>query len=155
MKESAMDNTIQLDDKAIDDICAKLKNHEETLRKQLADFVSALCDVKVKDMLANNKSAYIMHTRWLYWYAYRYMTNESYRQIAERAKAQGVIYTEQGVNSAVNKMSNLIAANTIWTKRWAILKKMIKSAKEDCNGIGDIIIFAPKELQGKIKVEYK
>lgn len=142
-----------LNNKDIDDICAKLRNHEKHIREHLASFVASLCDIDVDDMLKNNTQNDTMRARWLYWYAYRYMTNESYRMIAERMQKLGCNYTLQGVTSSVNKMGNLISSNTIWTKRWIILKRIIKARNSEQDEIADVVIHAPKELEGKIKIE--
>ena len=50
---------------------------EKDINKYLSDFVAALCEVPKSSMLSNTHVAYCAHARYLYWYAYRYMTNES------------------------------------------------------------------------------
>ena len=78
-------------------------------------------------MLSDTSVAYLAQARWLYWYALRYMTNETYDKIAERTMRKTPYrFTPNGIGQSINKMSAMIVNEPIWTKRWIILKRIIK-----------------------------
>lgn len=114
-------NTIQT-------VCETLKNYEGEMMSCIASFVAALCDVDEKDMFSNKNTLDAAQARSLFWYAYRYMTNETYDKIGRLSlKPFGKKFTAFGVSASVNKMHNLIEQQPIWRKRWTILKRVIKT----------------------------
>lgn len=113
---------------AIQTVCDALKNYEGRIMAYLANFVAALCDVDEDDMFSSNNSLDSAQARSLFWYAYRYMTNETYDKIGRLSlKPFGKKFTAFGVSASVNKMHNLIEQQPIWRKRWTILKRVIKT----------------------------
>lgn len=136
-------------------ICDTLSTYENKARVYLADFVAALCHVEKGDMFSTCNNLDIAQARWLFWYAYRYMTNETYEKIGNLSRdIYGKAFTKVGVSSSVNKMARLIANEPIWTKRWAILKRIIK---EQNPSIAEppvpITITIPKNVELTIKKE--
>ena len=74
----------QLETENIDKACELLRQHESRIEDYIAEIVAALCNVDCSDMLTNSSVAYLAQARWLYWYAIRYMTNETYDKIARK-----------------------------------------------------------------------
>ena len=108
-------------------VCDTLSNYNIHVRECLADFVATLCDIEKDKMFTDTKDHDIAQARALYWYAYRYMTGETYKQIGKLSKdVYGKNFSTFGVSSGVNKMYTLIEEQPIWRKRWTILKRIIK-----------------------------
>ena len=128
---------------------------EKDINKHLSDFVAALCEVPKSSMLSNTHVAYCAHARYLYWYAYRYMTNESYEKIAAMSCESGHKYTQSAIATGVNKMSTMIEEEPLWNKRWLIIKRIIKLQWQDETIDNTIVIQVPKDLKGKINITIK
>ena len=128
---------------------------EKDLKKYLSDFVAALCEVPKDSMLSNTHVAYCAHARYLYWYAYRYMTNESYEKIAAMSCESGHKYTQSAIATGVNKMSTMIEEEPLWNKRWLIVKRIIKLQWQDETIDNTIVIQVPKDLKGKVNIQIK
>jgi hypothetical protein len=107
-------------------ICDLLRGYEVCIKETLADFIASLCDVSVSDLLNDEKKLYSSQCRWLYWYAYRYMTNEPYAKMADRLAINGRKFTLQAINNGVNKMMQMAEEDTVWKKRWIMVKRIIK-----------------------------
>lgn len=123
-------NTI--DCNTVQQVCDLLKAYNQETLMYLADFVASLCDVTKEELLSDTKKLKNSHARWLYWYAYRYMTNESYETIANKTQEKRK-FTDSCVGICVFKMSMMIAQEPIWRKRWIVLKRVVKAILEDNN----------------------
>ena len=128
---------------------------EKDINKYLSDFVAALCEVPKNSMLSNTHVVYCAHARYLYWYAYRYMTNESYEKIAAMSCESGHKYTQSAIATGVNKMSTMIEEEPLWNKRWLIVKRIIKLQWQDETIDNTIVIQVPKDLKGKVNIQIK
>ena len=66
-------------------------------------------------------------------------------------------FTPNGIGQCVNKMSQLISSEPMWTKRWTIIKRIIKirDAVTEKKSEGTITITLPKELKDIINIEIK
>ena len=110
-------------------------------------------------MLTNSSVAYLAQARWLYWYAIRYMTNETYDKIAVRTTAKsGCSFTPNGIGQSINKMAALINSEPIWVKRWTIIKRIIKLRDAPANGFEPqetvtMYVTAPKGIKVEIKTD--
>ena len=140
---------------AILGICKILANYEENIYDHIADFVSSLCCITKERMFSDSKSIDVAQARGLFFYAYRYMTANTYDKIGRiTGETYGRRFTPEGVKSSIVKMSELIESNPVWSKRWSILKIIIKSQKND---IGEssvpITIKVPKNVTATIKKE--
>lgn len=137
-------------------VCDMLKNYEVRIATYLADFVAAICDVDKERMFSNDNHLDVAQARWLYWYAYRYMTSETYEKIGKLSERMyGKAFTKVGVAASVNKMYALIEQQPIWRKRWTIIKRIIKQCE---NVIDDEIqkpikIIIPKDANIELKRE--
>ena len=128
-------------------VCDTLLNYEGRVRNYLADFVASLCNVEKEKMFSENNSLDVAQARWLFWYAYRYMTGETYEKIET--------FTKVGVASSVNKMSVMIEQQPIWKKRWTIVKRIIRITNSliDENTEEPIKIIIPKNANVELKRE--
>ena len=149
----------QLETENIEKACELLRQHESRIEDYIADIVASLCNVDCTEMLTNSSTAYLAQARWLYWYAIRYMTNETYDKIALRTTAKsGCSFTPNGIGQSINKMALLVAQEPIWIKRWTIIKHIIKL--RDANQ-QDFVpqetvtmrVIAPKNIKVEIKTD--
>jgi hypothetical protein len=108
-------------------VCDTLAVYEGRIRTYLADFVASLCNVEKDKMFSNCNNLDVAQARWLFWYAYRYMTNETYEKIGKLSnEIYDKTFTKVGVATGVNKMYELIENGGVWRKRWLIVKRIIK-----------------------------
>ena len=143
-----------IDNAYIDEVCRLLRLHETNIQEYMVDCVASICDVDKLDMMTNVSNLNTIHSRWLFWYAYRYMTKDSFSHISHITLRYGKKFTEQSVSSSVNKMGNMIDNDTIWAKRWAIIKRIIKlrdSTLSDENQNSVVIVQYPKNVEIKLR----
>lgn len=147
-----------IDNAYIDEVCRLLRLHETNIQEYMVDCVASICDVDKLDMMTNVSNLNTIHSRWLFWYAYRYMTKDSFSHISHITLRYGKKFTEQNVSSSVNKMGNMIDNDTIWAKRWAIIKRIIKlrdSTLSDENQNAVVIVQYPKNVEIKLRTKTK
>ena len=143
---------------SVEDILLAVRQHEVDIMAYLADTVASLCNIDRDEMLKPSSEAHLAQPRWLFWYAYRYMTSETLEKVSEMTeRCCGHRFTPSGIGQCVNKMSQLINTVPIWTKRWTIIKKIIKLRYADSNKSTEntITITVPKELKDIINIEIK
>jgi hypothetical protein len=152
-----------LEEESLKDICERVKSYERNIQDYLADVVAALCDLDLSDMMTKDDRVHCNHARWLFWYAYRHMTNDTFEHLSQITDRYGRKFAHQSINSAVNKMSVLIADNTIWTKRWVVIRRIIKARDQSIEiDFGQIkqvptdkvTISIPQDLKSKIEINY-
>ena len=144
----------------VDKILNAIRHHEIDMRQYLAETIAALCDVDIKLMLGDCDKVYVAQARWMFWYAYRYMSGDTFKNIARlTSQNNGGVreYTANAVGAGFNKMSQLIRNDAMWQKRWTIIKRIIKLREphETANADNTIVINVPKELKDQIKIEIK
>lgn len=143
---------------SVEDILDAVKRHEMDIMEYLAATVASLCNIELKDMLKLSSEEHLAKPRWLFWYAYRYMTGETLEKVAEMtARCGGHRFTPNSIGQCVNKMSQMISSEPTWTKRWTIVKRIIKirDSVTDKKSDGTITITIPKELRDIINIEIK
>lgn len=157
MTEEEIKNELEQNESvAIQAVCDILMNYEAHIRTHLADFVASICNVEKERMFSSCNDLDVAQARWLFWYAYRYMTGETYEKIGKLSKPiYGKAFTKVGVAASVNKMYALIEQQPIWRKRWTIIKRVIKQSE---NFIDDetqkpIRIIIPKDANVELKRE--
>ena len=149
----------RLENDNIEKACEYLRMYEGDIEDYVAEIVASLCNVDVDKMLSDTSVAYLAQARWLYWYALRYMTNETYDKIAERTMHKTPYrFTPNGIGQSINKMSAMIVNEPIWTKRWIILKRIIKlrdTVVKEKSEIETVTmkIIAPKGVKLELKNE--
>lgn len=140
----------------VDSICSVLSAYEGNIRLYLSKFVAALCDVEIERMFSNDNHLDVAQARWLFWYAYRYMTGETYEKIGRLSEPiYNKSFTKVGVAASVNKMYTLIEQQPIWRKRWTIIKRVIKQSENfiDESATKPIRITIPKDANVELKRE--
>ena len=134
-------------------INAILKEYDYEPLEMLSSHVARLCNVTEEELRGSRDRTYKSQARWLLWYAYRYMTGESYAMIAMR---YGGGFHTRTVASGIVKMTHLIGSDELWRNRWNVLRHVIKSSRtqeEDTNII--ITVQVPKGMGDKVKLEIK
>lgn len=145
-----------VDSENLEQALRHLKKCEIAVREYLADVVASLCGVSTKEMMSNSNAAHISQPRWLYWYAYRYMTGESYTKMSNVLNFDTKGFTTNGIRVGVEKMSTMIDTELIWNKRWTIVKKIIKLRGQDKENVDNtIVVQVPKSLKGKVNITIK
>jgi len=152
--EQARDDWQQLDNHDIEEICNMLCTHEIRIQDYLIYCVASLCNTDAKEMMTSVSRVSTIHARWLFWYAYRYMTHEPFVRISEITYRYGRLFTEQSISNSVNKMGNMITRETTWENRWRIIKRIIKAREENMQPPSvPITITIPKNVELTIKKE--
>jgi chromosomal replication initiation ATPase DnaA len=144
------------DESHLEQALRHLRQYEGDVQNYLADCVAAICGVKKNDMFTNNKKEYYVHARWLFWYAYRYMTNESYDKIAYISSANGHHFVLRTIQSCTGKMAMMIESEPLWKKRWMVIKRIIKlynSMDSDKQTDNTIVVQIPRNLKDTISIK--
>ena len=145
-----------IEEKTIATAIGLLKKYNHDINDYLAANIAAICDVDVNDMLQASTPNSIVFARWLYWYAYRYMTNDSFETMANKLSAKRK-FTSVNISIAVTKMSMMISNEAIWTKRWSIVKKIVKAILEDDSlNVDEVVkvkVVYPKNVLIELKQE--
>jgi len=146
----------RIDNENIGQALDMLKKHNKDVKDFLADCVASVCGVSTDDMMSNSNVLHIAHARWLYWYAYRYMTNETFDKISQQTKTETKKFVGRAIQHGATKMSMMIDGEPLWTKRWNTIKRIIKLRdKEDKKLDNNIIIQVPKDIKDKINIIIK
>jgi len=133
-----------------------LERCEMCVEEYLADAVASLCGVSVNDMMSDSATQHFTHTRWLYWYAYRYMTGESFLKISTVLRDGWKRFTKYAVIKGVEKMSQMIESEQVWNKRWAVVKRIIKLREQGNEYIDNtIVVQVPRDIKNKINIVIK
>lgn len=129
--EQLEQNLTENETKAISDIRKILSDYEMNIFNYLADIVSAMCGVEKKDMFSLDRKNSNVQARGLFFYACRYMTSYTYEKTGEIAEIIcGKKFPAQYVHTSVVKIVFLIENTHMWSKRWNMLKIIIKSQME-------------------------
>ena len=140
----------------IDKVCSLLRDYHSQTKDYIADITASLCGISKDDMLTDTRHIDVIRARWLYWYAYRYMFDVSYESIAKQSSNR--LFTTPCVGQAIAKMSLLVDTNTIWNKRWTILKSIIKIMLNGTDNAHEqqpttITLKVPKNINVELKKE--
>lgn len=135
------------------------RTHECAVWEYIAESVAEICNVGKDEMLSESKRIHVSRPRWLFWYAYRYLTGETYRKIAYM-NTYGLNgkspFTSSAIAQGCRRMSSLIMNEKQWAQRWAFAKHVIKLRGEDEKmEDNNIVITVPNGLVGKIKITVK
>lgn len=124
----------EIDASTIQNVCNTLRLYNKMTSEYLAQFVAAVCDVDVEEMLTNTKHLQYSHARWFFWFAYHYMTKENYDSIARKTGTKRK-FTVSSIGYCISKMSMMVESEPIWVKRWTIIKRVIKAILYNDNDI--------------------
>lgn len=144
-----------LEVQTVERACDLIQSYNGDLRAYLARFTAALCDVDYISIMTDTKHIDSVRARWLFWYGYRYMTGDSYETIANVNK-EWREFAPSSVGAAITKMAMLISKESIWTKRWYYLKKIIRSIQKPIDMEKDlfsskVVITYPKNVDVELK----
>lgn len=129
-KDEVKERMQQIGDETVNKACDLLRAYNRRCDEYLAEIVASVCDVNVEDLLCDTKHIRNSHARWLYWYAYRYMTRESYKTISER-HSKYKRFTEGGVGISIARMNIMIDQEPIWKKRWLIIRNILRAIEDE------------------------
>ena len=157
---------MNLEKKSFKEIEIVLQRYDYNMQNMLASFVASICDVDVADMLASTDKMHVSQSRWLYWYAYRYMSHETYERISARTAIDGCRFTKDGIRKGIEKMNELINTENVWMGRWMAIKRMIKLKANPHDYYENdfsnpmpqkykLLMQIPRELKDKIVIEVK
>ena len=110
--------------KAIDDACNALRGHVRLTEECIAQLVASLCNVRVRDMLMDKGRSPFSLARGLYWYTIKQVFNVTNDYIS-KASTKHTHFKISCVRLAISNMSMLIQKDSIWQKRWYIIKRVI------------------------------
>lgn len=160
--EQALNELREIENGNIGKVLELLSGHEGEILANIAKIVASLCDIDCDTMMGSSTKYYSAQCRWLFWYTYRYMTNEPYNKMSKRIGKHGHEYTPSALTIGVNKMAQMVETDTIWKKRWIILKSIIKSYDgatlsplNSCNDIQPVKVVITKHKNVEVKVEIK
>lgn len=132
LEQVATDKASNAEDKVLEKVCAILNGYESRITVWLAELTAAICGVDAKAMLSRNGTHPVAQARWLYWYAYRYVFNATYAEIGRQATYYSKRrHSAQNVASSIQKISLMIEQEPLWTHRWNVLKKILKTATKE------------------------
>lgn len=130
-EEKIKSELMSIHDATIETACGLLRKYEYDIQDYLLHFVASICDVDAQDIFSVHDKIYISQVRWFFWHAYRYMTNETYEKISVITKKRfGYEVTPSGIGISINKMAGLISSESLWTKRWIVVRRIIKMHNE-------------------------
>lgn len=95
-------------------------NNDIQINDSLLTFILSICNVTTQDFMTKSNQ-YHSQVKWLYWYACRYIRNETYLKISQRQITSRKQYTLDAVRKGVERMSDLINTDIIWKERWDAL----------------------------------
>ena len=124
-KDDVLKEINEKDTKVVEDVCNILAQYDKDIRLCLEKIVCALCNVKQEKLWGRTRDMTIVQARWFYWYAYRFISNDSHQSIAHIQERK---FATSCVGQSITKMSMLISSDTVWSKRWIILKQILKEA---------------------------
>lgn len=162
IEEKASSGLREIESESFSRILELLRNHESEILVNIEKVVSSLCDIDCDKMMGGSTTYYSAQCRWLYWYTYRYMTNEPYNKMSKRLGKHGHEYTPSAITIGVNRMAQMVESDTVWKKRWIILKRIIKAYDEtNVTSVRSneepvrvkVVITKPRNVD--IKVEFK
>ena len=165
-EEEIKGNWARLDKRNFAEIEAVLQRFKFDEQVMLASFIASICDVDYADLFTEVKRQENTHARWLYWYALRYMTSDTYEKISARTYFDGCRFGGQTVGVGISKMARMISTEPKWNKCWKLVKHMIDlhvdphsyHQNDFTNPLPQkykVSLRVPRELKDKIEVEIK
>lgn len=110
-----------------------LREYNISVTKYLAELVASLCNTTVDAMMTESSRSSnhpMVYARWLYWYAYKRLTQDSCNEISLKTQHFGRRFSPTAISFGVSKIMLMISENKLWCKRWSILRRVI----EEVNG---------------------
>lgn len=147
---------------SLTDIEIALKNEYYDANNKLRVFVANLCGIDSADILSVTDAPHIFQARWLYWYAMRYMTHDTYDRLSEITKIDGHRFGLRCIAKGVAQINELIESDSTWRIRWKKVKDFIKEMQRDDERENElltqkhkIVINVPYEIKNNIEIEIR
>lgn len=144
-------------DSDLKEVCKTLHKGGTIAVEYLVNCVASICGVEPHEMMTTRYKAACCHARWLFYYAYRFMTNEPYSVINRLvARKYGTTYIDQTVAQSVYQFGMLMGEDDTWKRRWLYIKNIIKGHElaQPQDDEKRIVITVPKEMKGKVDIKY-
>ena len=155
---------LRIHEESVKEIRSVLKRYEYNVQEHLAEIVASFCGVET-DAIFSKKRLDMdkIQARWLFLYAYRYMTGKTYKGVVKTLREMGMKMSVRGVALSINNMSKLIETDHGWRCKWTVLKGIIKEKEDVLGNLRTIdvtekcriTITVPDEFKDIIKVEVK
>lgn len=158
--EKVREDIESIENETIGKVCELLRDYDGKIKQYLVNLVSSLCDIPINEMMSNAKDVDVVHARWFYWSAYRYMTYESFEKMSLDSN-QWHYFAPSTIVSGVSKMSVMVMQDSLWAKRWQIIKSMIKIMRDTKGGSQKdlfpqtikVTVTHPREVEINLKQE--
>lgn len=124
-KNEIVNELNEKDQKVVSDVCNILSQYDFDVKQCLEEIVCSLCNIDHDKLWSRTRNLAVVQARWLFWYAYRFISNDSHQSIANITTRK---FATSCVGQSITKMSMLISSDTIWSRRWIILKQILKEA---------------------------
>lgn len=151
-ENEAIERVKQAEEKAISDACKALKGYDVSIKDCIAQLVASLCGISTRELLQDTTRVPTKHARWLYWYSYKQLTNESCETISKMSDKYRHFHTSS-ITTAITHMSMMISEEPIWAKRWDIIKRVINTINEVKEKDLTIKIRHPQGIKVELKQE--
>lgn len=142
----------------VEAICAAsnaLMMYTKAIKGNLAKLIASLCNEDVDEMLNAPKNIKLVQSRWLYWYSLKHLYGETGESIS-RGIHDHYQYKTSSIIQGISKMSMLIQKNTIWTKRWYIVKRVMDATtKIEQTDMFEPIVKVKITRPNGVRVEFK
>lgn len=154
---------LDLRDKSFSEIEYVLRKYDFNAQDMLASFVASICGIDLAEMLSSSEKLHLAQSRWLYWYALRYMTHDTYERISERTMLGGCRFSPRAVGFGITKMGRMIDSEDVWKGRWMVIKRMIKLSQDPMSYYENdfsnpmpekykLMLRVPKSIKDKVEV---
>lgn len=163
-KEKERGEWLRIHDKSVREIRSALNRYEYNIQEHLADVVASFCGVDTEAIFSKKRlDIDKIQARWLFLYAYRYMTGKTYKGVVKTLREMGLHLSVRGVALSINKMARLIKSDHGWRCKWTILKGIIKEKEDALGNLRTIdvtqkcriAITVPDEFKDIIKIEVR
>lgn len=112
------------------DLKEVLQRHGYDIQRIITSYVAYVCGVDEDEILASSHKPHISQSRWMLWRALRYITGDTYDQIAERTRSSNYRFTGRGVGKGITNITSLINTTPIWGYRWRMVSNAIQFCRE-------------------------
>lgn len=158
--EKVREDIEAIENETIRKVCELLNEYDGRIKQYLVNLVGSLCDIPVDEMMSNTKDIDVVHARWFYWSAYRYMTYESFEKMSYDSNVWHY-FAPSTIVSGVAKMGVMVQQDSLWAKRWQIIKGMIKILRDTKGGSQKelfpqtikVTVTHPREVEINLKQE--
>ena len=107
-EEEIRDDSLKIEEDGLKAACDAIRQCDIDVQKNLAEIVASICEIDYDTMMGDEKRYYTAQCRWMFWHAYRYMTNEPYVKMAERLGKYGHKFSVPAIITGVNNLEETL-----------------------------------------------